>query len=269
MKTDELKKYFDKSNQKVLNCLENMEVKSLVKTLHELRVEIKKIRFVGHLIKHFNVKSDTEKMFKPYEKVFKVAGKIRSLQMHEKLIKQFELSDDLGDFIKENHRGEKKLLKKFYKIITSDTDVLAAYKLLIDAEIEKIAHLDLESYANHLIKFLFDNMTTQTNHKDVHEHRKKVKELIFMAGLSKKLHGYISARINLRSADKLQEKIGDWHDKHEFYITLVTKSNDIKNSELKKYRKAVKEIVKVSNKNLNEIKLLVSDFHQSIKLTKK
>jgi len=266
MKTVELKKYFNKTNQKVIKYLLKSDNKHPVKTLHELRVEIKKIRFISHLIQHFDKKSDDGKLYKPYEKVFKKAGKIRTLQMQRKLISYFEESDKLEDLLKKNKHAEEKLMKKFFKDREIHFDIINAYKPMINAEIEKSINLNLKLYTNHLIKFLFDNIKTKTNISDIHEQRKMIKELIFMGGFSKELHTYISNRINFDSADKLQEKIGDWHDKMELLKSITYKTLVIKKSERKIYRNAVKMLVNEMNKNLREIKLLIADFHRNINL---
>src|ERR1035437_2952401 len=266
MKTVELKKYFDKTNQKVISSLLKSGDKHPVKTLHELRVEIKKIRFICNVIGHFNKSPDVEMLGKPYEEVFKKAGKIRSLQMQKKLVSHFDESDILKDLLKGNKHAEEKLMKKFFKDRELHADILKAYKPMINAEIEKTINPDLKRYANHLIKFLFDNIKTKIIITDAHKHRKKIKELIFIGRFSKELHSYISNRINFDSADKLQEKIGGWHDKYELFKAISKNSNDVKNSEQKKYRKAIRQIGNMINKDLDEIKLLVSDFHLNINL---
>jgi CHAD domain-containing protein len=266
MKTVELKKYFDKSSQKVVMYLSDSGGKHPVKTLHELRVEIKRIRFVCHLIQHFNKKSDVDLIYKPYEKVFKNAGKIRSIQMQRKLITMLEESDVFDKIIKEHKRNEKKLLRKFFKKAEIQSEILNAYKPLINGEIEKIINPDLESYADHLLKFLFHNLTTKTKPEELHELRKKVKELIFMGRFSKALNEFISTRLNIEIADNLQEKIGDWHDKLELLNILSDKNIKVKKSELILFQIAITKIKTAMNNDINEIKLLVSGFHQSIRM---
>jgi CHAD domain-containing protein len=266
MKTAELKKYFDKTNQKVIKYLLKSDNKHPVKTLHELRVEIKKIRFISHLIQHFDKQSDAGKLYKPYEKVFKKAGKIRTLQMQNKLIYQFELTELFDDIIKENNKTGKKLLKKFFKESEIQSEVLNAYKPMILASIDKTIHPDIESYSNHLVRFLYDNLSDKTKPENLHELRKDVKELIFIGKFSKELRTFISKRIKLKLADNLQDKIGGWHDKGDLQKSMTEELVRIKKPERIKYQMAISKIKAAMNKDLKEIKLLVADFHQNINL---
>lgn len=266
MKTVELKKYYNKTNQKVISFLLKSGDKHPVKTLHELRVEIKKIRFITHLIQHFDKQSDAGKLYKPYEKVFKKAGKIRTLQMQNKLINQFELTELFDDIIKENNKTGKKLLRKFFKESEIQSEVLNAYKPMILASIEKTIHPNIESYANHLIKFLFDNLNDKTKPENLHELRKDVKELIFIGGFSKELRAFISKRIKLKIADNLQDKIGGWHDKGDLLESMTEELIRIKKSDRIKYQMAISKINAAMNKDLKEIKLLIADFHRNINL---
>lgn len=176
--------------------------------LHEVRVEIKKLRALLLLYKHSGHKK-IAKNFKPVKKIFKSAGLVRGAHVNLQLIEKYNLNNEefrneqvrilvhrtgefcekRNDFLKEAKKVYKKILPEIHSI--KSKDVLRIYS----KQEKKISHLFSE----------------YNSADELHSCRKKIKFLLYVYQfLPKRISDKLN--INAKYLDHLQESLGKWHD---------------------------------------------------------
>src|SRR6185295_19171108 len=108
-----LKKYFDKRIKNLSALFDELKSGDPEEVIHKIHVEIKKIRFVITVICRFNPREDLKKLYSPFKKVFKKAGKLRDLEIKQQLIKKYFFKNMHHEAAKELKKKEEELLKHF------------------------------------------------------------------------------------------------------------------------------------------------------------
>lgn len=176
--------------------------------LHHFRVQVKKLRALLVLLDMTLVKSKLSKEFKPVKKIFKHGGKIREAYINLQLGSHYELKND--DFIlnQVNHM-EKEMTdfrhnaKKYLKTIKAVHDELQGdLKTIDDEKVNEFYKNQLEQIALALKEIQFND--------DLHNCRKKIKILMYNLKIADK--ALSNLQLDKNYLDKLQDRIGDWHD---------------------------------------------------------
>jgi CHAD domain-containing protein len=206
-----LKKYFKERERNIDLSLKKLRRSFAPQNFHQLRVEIKKIKALHKLISSFAKKFDRDSSFQPYRTIFKAAGKVRELQLHESFLKKNSAPDHLQHYrehLKELKLGEQaKFCQKINKGSLKDLQNSSA---TIFSSLKKAKKDSLRDYIgkNHKkIKELLckDRLITD----EVHQLRKRLKSLYYVL----KIHDSKGLRKELQPMEKLSDTIGKWHDK--------------------------------------------------------
>ena len=88
-----LKLYFRKQTEAVETILREPGHKYEPETFHDLRVQIKKLNALFHLVNFCAKDFKRKESFEPFKLIFKQAGKIRALQVEEEIIHK-QLADN-------------------------------------------------------------------------------------------------------------------------------------------------------------------------------
>jgi predicted RNase H-like nuclease (RuvC/YqgF family) len=203
-------KYFEKRKSNIIALLEKPRSEYVPATFHELRVEIKKLNALLHLVEFCANAFERKKIFEPFKTIFRQAGKVRELQLEEAILKKHfsrhSLSDYRNDLKQQQHREQdeffsmvndkfiSRLEKKFHKIVP-----------FLEEVNKKKADRYLEEREN-TIKELTVHDTLQS--EQAHELRKQLKTLNYNR---KSLSGDKQSTAHLKS-DTISELLGKWHD---------------------------------------------------------
>ena len=209
MKKAKLKRLLKKGIQAIGHHLDAFLATGEQDQLHQLRVQIKKLK---SLLLLFSVNERNKKLlriFKPVKKIFHDAGMIRDAHIHLQLADEFGikhsafyqqqaelLADETAKFCQAG-RKHMKDINRTGKRLTS------ALKRIDATHITSFYRSELDSIALTLAKREFN--------EDMHECRKQIKNLLYNQKLATKIKNG-NFRINIPYLDQVQEALGQWHD---------------------------------------------------------
>ncbi len=202
--------YFRDHYRHVLNLTTDTLDDPSPENFHQLRVRLKRIRFVGKFLKEYG-KSKALPYFKPYAKLFRYAGRIRENHVQVSLLRKYgsEFSDDTKLALLK--KKERRLIKKWAVVaIPSLAEIVHSY-LSIEKKISGCtvnSTLYLKDWEQHLIHCF----NTEIADNKLHQTRKTLKGILYSAELSTEFKRSINHFCNLKVATSLEDAIGDWHD---------------------------------------------------------
>jgi CHAD domain-containing protein len=222
-----LEKYFAQREKNLFNHLHDFETMGDEVSLHDLRVEMKKLRAIIKFLRNIYSKSRIKKPAHILRAIFQQAGEIREYQIISQwlqknnftIIEQTyfpteELKQMIREFQKETEHLKNRLndiIETIAPFIENTNEILAEqYFIDINAQLEQLCRKDLP----------------QT---EWHELRKFIKQRIYA-------YNWVTRNIesedsNFSYYQKLQEMIGLWHDliiiKDTFSHKQVYLSSDI------------------------------------------
>lgn len=196
-----LKEHLDHLSQHLSLFYESKEAEDI----HQLRVNIKKIKALIQFFEHLEPDTNYKKKFQPIRKLFKQAGEIRELQLHLIRLESLQVRDE---------KNEKKLMAKLEKSINRFLKDKEKWDKYLNRFLEKTSKIDHTFEANTLAAY-FNSTILKTNNKlrkgEFHEARMKIKIILYLKSLFTDQQQN-DIRINFEFLDQLQEKIGNWHD---------------------------------------------------------
>jgi len=199
-----LKKYVSRRVNNLTSLLVATKYSADPEILHQIRLEIKRLKAVLGLLKFEDKGFEAHKTFIPLRKIFREAGKIREPNELRKHLTQFtsdsvvvklipmasikvltDFKKNILRFVKDVNKVERKVLQRSKRV---DQKILKKYFASLDKAIKK----------NHYPKL---------NPLTLHGTRKIIKELIYLSPLSQERKSIPTFFIETANA------IGLWHDK--------------------------------------------------------
>jgi CHAD domain-containing protein len=191
-------------------------------SVHDLRVETKKLRAVAALLNQTNGRAGnlSIKQMKP---LIRQTGAIREAELHLKTL--YECEFGMNGLEKE----QKDCIKNGYAIIHSKGNNFKAGIKAVKKKFTKPVHAlknkEVRNYVDSLVDQLIFHFLWPIDTEQLHESRTKIKNLIYIVDLlPKKLQKKIN--INIKYLDQLQELIGQWHDLNLTLHLLLSKKLD-------------------------------------------
>ena len=182
------------------------------KSLHEIRVNLKKIKALFKLLKFSNKYTGKLKGYKFLRKIFKAAGVIRDIEVIQSIESNYKI--DINKSLNNSRiKSKKVLIKLFIKKIPKYTKKLRAllnnskkYFNKISNEVVKV-YLDeqqekLKLSLKHILKY------SKINELELHSLRKDLKLILYTRDTV--------SEFNLKNNyyyNSLQNLLGKWHDK--------------------------------------------------------
>lgn len=220
--------YYSQRLKNVFNKLHDFDLNGDETSLHDFRVEMKKLRAVIKFLRTIYPKQKLKKAAQKVRAIFQEAGEIREYQ----LLQQWIAKNELASF-DQHYLPQSKLLD-----ITDEFRKRASYtKQVLKEMVEEVGkHVDAtkqilaEQYVVDLHAQIEKNINGQPGTVDWHELRKLIKQWMYAVN-------WIEAEDNRTENDlsfynKMQEAIGRWHDAEVIMDTLYQKqiylSQDIK-----------------------------------------
>jgi len=202
-----IKAYFQKQVNTVECILKKTHQKISKEDIHKLRIAVKKIKALSTLILFCQPAFKVRKFMKPFNRIFKVAGQIRELQLEISRLRKMQLGP-LKDYL---HHLETRLKKKKHLFFTLSNKKLRrklqkrSKKIipLFDEVSKTSVNRFLEEKRNEISKLL---VSENLKEKQAHELRKRLKELYY----TKFLFGTKDKRST--NIDGFQQLLGQWHN---------------------------------------------------------
>ncbi len=209
MKKKTGKAYFNELWELMVAHLDSFLESGDQEKLHQFRLQVKKLRALLELFDAASPKSKLSKDFKPVKNIFKHCGVIREAYINLQLSANYGLKNE--EFILEQVNAMEQGIRQFGESSKRNlkTIKIVHKKLqenlgaIDDDRINEFYKLQLEQIVQLLAMVQFD--------EGLHDCRKKVKTLLYNRKIAAKaLHGKLN--IDNDYLDKLQGRIGDWHD---------------------------------------------------------
>lgn len=213
-----LEKYFEQQYDLALKNLRLSQSVFSEKTVHELRVSIKRIRalfgFITQLLPDSS--ASIQHYFKPFKKIFRAAGALRDAQVQERLLTRCAKEWNLPAPTAYLQHTQQKQQQAFVQL-QQTAQAINLEKWANKAKpLRKILHnlsaTDLPVATEKILRYKFMEVRALvqdiTQEEPLHEARKIVKTIYYI------LHLVFKPDSPQRYQDlkKLEETIGDWHD---------------------------------------------------------
>lgn len=213
--------YFETEFAKAVKYLEKYAEDPQEETLHQFRVEIKKIRSVFGMMEELRGDKKIAKWHRQVRSIFRNAGIIRELQLeknwlniHRKfnLIRQLRYEDKIIKANKNLQKAIPGMLKKLGKVRVNTEHILSELtqqqaslyvKRKWRESLVMVLHLDNESHWHE----------TRKNIKQFLYAKQWIPDDVYVSGKIKKIFNQLN---------RLQEIIGKWHDLEVLLLKLKT-----------------------------------------------
>ncbi len=181
-------------------------------TLHELRVELKRVRFIKNLLLQYLKDSRINKAYKPFRKLFKRLGKIRG--QHVNIYRLKTVLNNQGEVSaqKRFETKKQKLEEQLHQSINKSTDDLHKGINALNLFALRIQSWSDDDFVRSLKKQVKKKLNKRTSEKKLHGARHLLKAVVYSTELSPELAGKISSVFNMSVVANLEDAIGDWHD---------------------------------------------------------
>jgi CHAD domain-containing protein len=259
--SDRIERYYSQRVKNLFNHIHDFEVDISESSLHDFRVELKKIKAVFKFLKFVYGKQEIKKITHLLDLIFQEAGYIREQQLMQSWIKENTLSEIEKKYFPE------KLLKS---TITSFHDKFSEYKKKLDELlkqynklIEKTNQIVADQYVMKLKHSIEKKLYKKKSEAEWHELRKIIKQWLYASNwVTERDSSEISQLYPYYN--KLQEAIGVWHDKITIRESLLTMQAHL-SKELpiqKDYAIALKKINASIKYTSKEVEQLLNKFKQ-------
>ena len=219
-------------------------------TLHDLRVELKRTRFLKTIIAQYEKKQLVKRAYEPFKKLFKKLGKVRGQQVNLYRLGT-TLPDDAESKARQHFQSKhQKLEKKLKKSLKKCEADLQAGITAMNTMIKQLPDWDETEFLKALKRQVAKHFNKKTSEKPLHRGRHVLKAVIYSSELSKRMASKVGSWFNLETVINLEDAIGDWHD---LSLLLRGKSGHLLT------RKAKKQIIKKKKAELKRIRLLIPD----------
>ncbi|MEP6513067.1 MAG: CHAD domain-containing protein [Parafilimonas sp.] len=245
-------KFLEKRCNAMQTHITDFVIKEDFEALHELRVEIKKLRAFAAFAEKYT-EGNFSKTLKPVIKIFKYAGRIRTAQLNLQMIKKHKIGN--ADFINNQQVFCQENSDKFKDSLKFYINTIQKFCKKIKSKFHDIENKKIVVFYKKQLDFLKSFFQEELDEKKLHECRKKIKLLLYMENLlPKKVKQKL--KLNKTYLDKLQDAIGKWHD--AVLTAELLKTRNLTGEE------KLKQIFNKKNKLLQTVKLLAKFFEEKV-----
>jgi CHAD domain-containing protein len=204
-----LKKKLKKQKSAIDFLLQKPQQSFSPDTFHTLRLAIKKLHALFDLAKFCTKEFKQKKTFKPFNLIFRQAGKIRELQMEASLLEKYFFFNLPKEYSADLKNELTKALKKFCSITNKSGPILQKKYRKIMPFLSRISKKKAQRYMDKK-RAKIEKLLRQNNlkNKQIHLLRKRLKELQY----NEKLLNYNKQNKLISSKNMLSELLGEWHD---------------------------------------------------------
>ena len=233
---------FTKKRFKCLQAfLKSFSNKNEGEELHQIRLEIKKIKALLRLIHFIRKKFKDHKYFTKFRTIFRQTGNIRDTDLRKKLLHQYT-QIQAPAFSSNDHA-----LKLFRNHLPKHLKAVSKLEKIVGKEIKKVKSHTYSLYLFKKNQELSDILSEGLSQKDLHGLRKLIKEAIYLTSMSKKKREIDPFLI------KSSGLIGNWHDKKNLILWI--------RSHASKEKATIRTLQTESNRDIQTLRKLVRKYH--------
>jgi CHAD domain-containing protein len=200
--------------------------------LHELRVELKRVRFIKNVLFGYLEDDRISRAYAPFRKLFKKVGKVRGQYVNLYRLQSVANQRNEAAAQKKLAARKQKLEQRVQQFIRHHMEDLQNGRQAFAAFTLKINTWNDDEFVRTLKKQVKRKINTKTSKKNLHGGRHLLKAVLYSAELSPELAGKISRVFNMARVADLEDAIGDWHD-----LALLVKGKTVKLVKSKTRRK--------------------------------
>jgi CHAD domain-containing protein len=216
----QLIKYCDKCFLSITSNLYALGADCDRESVHKLRLSIKKLHVLLKLLDFWSNSRKKSKLLKRIDTMFLYAGNLRDIQIQIDLLKLYgnRIEEDVDRLIaslnKEQKKIEKKLKSKIisinpFDIVLLNQQIDNTIEMISDKALTEILHAKVEE----LMLLIKQNLNDNLDENILHKIRMQIKELIYSLSVMKKGSPVFKhSESFIKNLDKLQDKLGCWHD---------------------------------------------------------
>lgn len=257
-----LKTYYSEQRHNLEESIARADEKDNMKTIHQLRLSIKKIRALYSFVWYIHPKKKTgKKSLNKLKRIYKPAGDIRDTQVHLEIIENYKkrlLIDfkDYTDFYQNYEREKLNELK--FQIQYFDNQPLNKLEKKLNKVLDNISEKELKSKSKQVFEDKLEiirelNKIPTNKDKNLHQIRKYLKEARYLISI---FNGNTSEsetfKISLDRLKQIEQTVGKWHDQVN---ALLFTNYYLSNS--KKLSKAETERVEILETSIKKYKSLL------------
>lgn len=235
--------YADKRFEKLLDYLNNYRHIQDPEMLHQIRVEVKKIKTLLHLTEFSVKKFKSHRHFIPIRIIFRSAGEIRQLDVLYRLLLQYQIAG-IPDSQIPNADKMNSMSAAFQKSVPHFLKLVKIEQKRVTKYFHKVKKSDAMDYLKRKNDELQRSLFPRFRKTDLHKVRKNAKELLYLQSFN----DHRKANVFYKKVDQL---IGQWHDK-QLLLPVLRKC------------KAVADVTKLqelSKSDLTQLKTTVSRYY--------
>ena len=241
-------KYFNKIMKSISANIRAFEDSGDLKIMHDLRVEIKKVRALLKFTTKFSgieiIPEDIQKL----KRIFKHAGLIREARIYLQMAENEGIQ--IPDLKAKNEGIIEVETKIFKESVANYSNYIDDLFIPLTVYFNDISSSKIPSYFKSRIEKLDGLFSKKNQENNLHNERKRIKHLLYVYEI---LPGSLVKKINMNKAylEELQNLIGKWHDRIDVISILKNlNSNGIEISRQKIF----------SEKLLCDVRLKAKDF---------
>ena len=196
--------------------LEDFNSYQQTEMLHEIRVDVKKIKAVLNATNYCRSKFKAHKAFIPFRNIFRKAGAIREPDVMFKLLVAYQIEK-----VQESKLGSDKsqLIQTFRDDIPLFIKTARKEWKKLKPVLTKVHRKDFKNYLLERIHDVELHLSPKPIMKDIHKTRKTIKEILYLS----KVNNLLSPKDD-KFYGELENVIGQLHDK-QMLLDLLSKSN--------------------------------------------
>jgi CHAD domain-containing protein len=185
-------------------------------TLHQIRVDIKKIKAILAVINSCVKGFKAHKNFIPFRNIFRKAGRIREREVLARLLLQYKVGETVDVLMPGN---AKRNIASFRSGIPRMIDLVKKSAVRLTVLSKEVHHNDFRSYVVSKKKDVRSQLYPRPKMALIHKVRKGIKEIVYLSELRDG-----NKKREAKFYDSMQKVIGGFHDK-QVLLELLMKKN--------------------------------------------
>ena len=199
--------YFRKRLKRIKKFHEIMQKEITKEGVHELRIEIKKVKALLMFLRWGQHKFQAQKYYRPFKAIFKKAGDVRTLQIESEILQRY-ISDSSDSYLAVTHQQIFEKTEDLKKMFKSDIlrklrqhkrEISYALKMITEKRMRRFLKLKVKKLERLLEDYIFKEQR-------LHIIRKNFKRFYFIVKMA-----YPKAALP-EPWNRLLELLGEWHD---------------------------------------------------------
>jgi len=235
--------YFQKQHQHLEHYLALCFEAPDSEVVHELRVSIKRIRAIFMFTEQLtgNENFDADVYFKPLRTLFRMAGRIRDVQVQQKLVADYAntLNSAFDLYLEHLDMLEKRSISRFFRDIEQDKvqNNLASMHYIIKNTMSLLMKDDIKTRAFQLLTSQCDELRMKLvnipDNQELHQMRTIIKQMRYILSVIRKSNPVATGfPVSLACLSDAEVLLGKWHDR----IVGAALLSDFRKKKLKDYK---------------------------------